>query len=256
MKVRATFTVTGKVQDVGLRNKARREAISLGLVGQAENLENGSMKVVCEGPRAAVLELRQRLTAPNGVSRVRLGRIRYNNARGSFRGFRKVPDKNPAQATSRKLDEGVRHLGKINLKLGRIETGISGLNSGIKSVKSGINGVKSGIQGVKSGIQGLKSGINGLRSDNRSIKSGINGVRSGVRGLKSGVKQVHTGIKGVNSGIKGVHSGIRAMDSHMGGHFRRLDRKYDRFGDTMAQVARDIHEMAGDLRKAVAVRER
>lgn len=209
MIVRATFKVTGKVQDVGLRAKTRHEARSLGLCGQAENLEDGSMKVVCEGPKAAIVELWRRIASQNGVSRARLGRIRYGKATGSFRGFRKVPEKDPARATSRKLDEGVRHLGRINLRLGRIDNGIRGLKSGINDVKSGINDVKTGINGVKSGINGVKSGINGVRS------------------------------------------GIRAMDSHMGSHFRRLDRKYDRFGDTMAKVARDLHGIRGDLRKAV-----
>jgi len=227
MTVRATFTVTGKVQDVGLRHKAELEARSLGLVGQAENLDNGSMKVICEGPKAAVLELRRKIASPNGTSKVRLGRIRYSKARGSFRGFRKIPEKNPVQATSRKLDEGVRHLGKINLKLGRIESGIKGL-------KSGINGVKTGIRGVKAGIGG--------------VKSGIKGVNAGIRGVKSEISGVKTGIRGVNTGIK-------TMDSHMGGHFRRLDRKYDRFGATMAQVARDLHGIRGDLRKVFAGRE-
>ena len=219
MKVRATFTVKGKVQDVGLRAKAGREARSLGLVGQSENLENGSMKVICEGPKEAILELRRKITSPNGTSKVRLGRIRYSKARGSFRSFRKIPEKHPAQATSRKLDEGVRHLGRINQRLGRIETGI-------RSLRSGIGGVRSGIRRVETGIGGVKSGIGGVRSE----------------------------ISGVKVGIRGVKTGIKAMDSHMGGHFRRLDRKYDRFGSTMAQVARDLHGIRGDLRKAFAVR--
>jgi acylphosphatase len=228
MKVRATFTVKGKVQDVGLRDKIKRKADPLGIAGQAENLDNGSVKVICESDKESILELRRRMTSENGLSQVRPGRIRYSKPQGAFRGFRIIREPDYPQATYRKLDKGVRHLGNINLRLGRIESGINGLNFGIKSVKSGIKG---------------------LRSDNRSIRSGINGVRSGVRGLKSGVKQVH-------SGIKGVHSGIRAMDSHMGGHFRRLDKKYDRFGDTMAQVARDLHGIRGDLRRAVSGRER
>ena len=115
------------------------------------------------------------MKAENGISRVLLGRIRYGKARSPSHGFRKVPERDFQKSTSRKLDEGVRHLGRINLRLGRIESGITGLDSGIKT-----------------------------------------------------------------------------MDRHMGGHFRRLDRKYDRFGATMAKVARDLHGIRGDLRKAVS----
>ena len=44
---------------------------------------------------------------------------------------------------------------------------------------------------------------------------------------------------------------IKAMDSSIGGHFEKLDNKYDRFGTSLEQVATDIHEMKSDLRKAV-----
>jgi len=55
--------------------------------------------------------------------------------------------------------------------------------------------------------------------------------------------------------MQGMDSHIQAMDSNIGGHFEKLDQKYDRFGSSLAQVADDIHEMKGDLRKAVAGRE-
>ena len=224
MNVRATFNVKGKVQDVGLRAKTVRAARSLGLAGRAENLQYGTMTVVCEGPRSAILELRKRMKAENGTSRVLLGRIRYGKARSPSHGFRKVPERDFQKSTSRKLDEGVRHLGRINLRLGRIESGITGLDRGIKGVDGGIKGLDRGIKGVDRGIKGLDRGIKG----------------------------VDRGIKGLDRGIKGVDRGIKTMDRHMGGHFRRLDRKYDRFGATMAKVARDLHGIRGDLRKAVS----
>ena len=61
--------------------------------------------------------------------------------------------------------------------------------------------------------------------------------------------RIESGIGGLRSGIGGVKTGIQAMDSHMGGHFERLDKKFDCFGSILAQVADDIHQNKGGLRK-------
>ena len=49
---------------------------------------------------------------------------------------------------------------------------------------------------------------------------------------------------------------IKTMDSNIGGHFDKLDNKYDRFGSSLAQVAEDIHDIKGDLREDVVRRSR
>lgn len=48
---RATVLVTGRVQGVGYRAFVRRHALDLGLSGQVENLADGRVEVVVEGPR-------------------------------------------------------------------------------------------------------------------------------------------------------------------------------------------------------------
>jgi hypothetical protein len=45
-----------------------------------------------------------------------------------------------------------------------------------------------------------------------------------------------------------VGASIKSMDSHIGGHFEKLDKKYDRFGNTLSGAARDIRAMGGDTR--------
>ncbi len=48
---RATILVAGRVQGVGFRAFARRQALDLGLAGHAENLADGRVEIVAEGPR-------------------------------------------------------------------------------------------------------------------------------------------------------------------------------------------------------------
>jgi len=211
---RATIIIKGTVQIVGFRDKIRKIAKTLNITGQAENLGNGSIRIVCEGPESNIRKLLQLLNEENGLSNVRAIHPRFSDAWGSFRGFRIIREKDFEQAVYRRLDAGVSYLKDIKNGFKRLEAGNS-------EVKSGINGVKSGINGVKSGFKGVKSGINDVRSE-----------------------------------IIGVKSSIQIMDSHMGGHFRRLDKKYDSFGANMAQVARDLHDIKDDLRTAVSEMKR
>ncbi len=59
--MRLTAWVTGHVQGVGFRWWVRSNARELGLVGFAENLADGRVKVVAEGDEAGCRELLARL---------------------------------------------------------------------------------------------------------------------------------------------------------------------------------------------------
>ena len=47
----AKITLDGEVQGVGLRESVKKQADRLGLAGQARNLADGGVGVVCEGIR-------------------------------------------------------------------------------------------------------------------------------------------------------------------------------------------------------------
>lgn len=58
---RLVALVDGRVQGVGFRWWVRGQAQELGLTGSAENLPDGRVRVIAEGPAAAVEQLRCRL---------------------------------------------------------------------------------------------------------------------------------------------------------------------------------------------------
>jgi acylphosphatase len=69
--VRLTAWVEGRVQGVGFRWWVRSQALELGLVGYAENLADGRVKVVAEGSSGRCQDLLARLsdgTGSNGLS--------------------------------------------------------------------------------------------------------------------------------------------------------------------------------------------
>ena len=55
--VRRRVTVRGRVQGVFFRDSVRRLAVGRGVAGSAENIDDGSVEVILEGPRVAVEEL-------------------------------------------------------------------------------------------------------------------------------------------------------------------------------------------------------
>jgi acylphosphatase len=60
-RARLTAWVSGRVQGVGFRWWVRVNATELGLVGTAENLADGRVRIVVEGDRASCAELLERL---------------------------------------------------------------------------------------------------------------------------------------------------------------------------------------------------
>ncbi len=84
---RLTAWVRGRVQGVGFRWWVRKNALELGLLGFAENLIDGRVKVVAEGTRDQLAELLRRLEAPGTPGRVAQVTHRWDEVRGGFTGF-------------------------------------------------------------------------------------------------------------------------------------------------------------------------
>lgn len=85
---RLEATVHGRVQGVGYRVFALREAMDLGLDGFVANLADGSVRVVAEGPAARLDDLVRRLHDGPPAGWVDDVQTRWEPARGIGPGFR------------------------------------------------------------------------------------------------------------------------------------------------------------------------
>lgn len=88
---KATIFVRGRVQGVGFRWWARSQAVALGLVGYARNLDDGRVEICAEGPRDALDRLAA-LVGESPSSTRRPGRVestvvQWGSASGTLRGF-------------------------------------------------------------------------------------------------------------------------------------------------------------------------
>jgi acylphosphatase len=85
---RLDATVRGRVQGVGYRVFALREARDLGVDGYVANLPDGAVRVVAEGPRSSLEALVARLEDGPPAGWVDGVHVRWEPARGTGPGFR------------------------------------------------------------------------------------------------------------------------------------------------------------------------
>jgi acylphosphatase len=85
--VRLTAWVRGRVQGVGFRWWVRSRALALGLVGSAENLTDGRVKVIAEGAKDACAELLELLGGADTPGHVAHVTHRWDEPRGGLVGF-------------------------------------------------------------------------------------------------------------------------------------------------------------------------
>jgi acylphosphatase len=85
--MRLTAWVEGRVQGVGFRWWTRSRALELGLTGMVENLADGRVKVVAEGPQDRCQDLLDLLESGQTPGRVRHLVTRWVPAIGGLTGF-------------------------------------------------------------------------------------------------------------------------------------------------------------------------
>jgi acylphosphatase len=87
---RLSAHVVGRVQGVGFRIWARRQALALGLRGWVRNRPNDSVEVVAEGPRFLLEQLLEALHRGPPGAQVRTVEVAWDAADGTLTDFRIV----------------------------------------------------------------------------------------------------------------------------------------------------------------------
>jgi acylphosphatase len=86
-EVRMDARIDGQVQGVGFRWWTRAQAGHLGLSGVATNLDDGSVRIVAEGPRGVCTQLLDLVRGDQAPGTVRTVRADWSDASGEFSGF-------------------------------------------------------------------------------------------------------------------------------------------------------------------------
>ncbi|UCG68458.1 MAG: acylphosphatase [Thermoplasmata archaeon] len=87
MKIRAVLRIKGDVQEAGYRVIIQRTALKMGFTGNAENLKNGDVKVVCECEENELDKFIEAITIKNDFISVENIEKKVEKATGEFESF-------------------------------------------------------------------------------------------------------------------------------------------------------------------------
>ena len=131
MQIRAKIVINGKVQMVGFRTFIKNSADSLDIKGFAENLPDGTVKIVCEGEKAKITDfisyIKQESPSFAVIDDIK---VDYGAYKGEFSSFKRrgadVPSDDGAvlavlKSFDAKAETMVTILGSMNEKLGSID---------------------------------------------------------------------------------------------------------------------------------------
>ena len=122
---RGKIIAKGKVQKVGYRDFVQDSARELGINGYVENLEDGTVKIVCEGEEPKIEEFIRDIKVKKGFTDVSDVSVKYEEPTGEFKLFKikygDVPEELGDRlgaallylgATNQKIDAGFKMLGE------------------------------------------------------------------------------------------------------------------------------------------------
>ena len=150
MMRRANIRVKGNVQMAGFRTFIKNTADSVNVKGFAENLDEGSVKVVCEGEEEGINELINSIKeGPPSFARIDKVSAEYEDYKGEFTSFERRGDDIPQKAT---LDDVLGVLKSFDSKAERLVSILGGMDVTLKSVKEDTSSIKEDtklIPGIK-----------------------------------------------------------------------------------------------------------
>jgi acylphosphatase len=119
---RANIIAKGKVQKVGYRDFVQDNARELGITGYVENLEDGNVKVVCEGEEPKIGDFIRGIKVKKDFIEVVETSVKYEAPTGEFKVF-KIKYGEVVEELGDRMGAALLYLGATNQKIdaGRAE---------------------------------------------------------------------------------------------------------------------------------------
>ena len=166
----------GKVQGVGLRESIKKRADELGLVGQARNLADGGVGVVCEGRQDSIEELVGKLRGSPGLATVNNASVSYSESEGEYDSFIVVRGDSNMEVINA-INAGVDQLKIMNGKLGNIEEGVNDIKEGVRRTHDKLDVMNETIQ------EGFRRTHDKLDVMNETTQEGFRRTQEEIRGV-------------------------------------------------------------------------
>jgi acylphosphatase len=184
MESRAEIVVKGRVQKAGYRDYIDEVAFDLNLTGWVRNMEDGTVKIVCEGETVAIEEFIDRIKIREYPIRVEDAEVKFLPATEEFKDFTIVREEDIVTATYERMDAAGRYMREMNRNIGsKLDSMLEHTSyipmieentSLIPAVREDIAEIKKDTSEVKSHtsrIPAMKEDTAAIRADTREIAS-------------------------------------------------------------------------------------
>jgi len=144
---RANIRIKGNVQMAGFRTFIKNIADSVNVKGFAENQEDGSVKVICEGEEEGIKELINSIKESSpSFARIDDVSAEYEDYKGEFTSFERRGADIPQKAT---LDDLLGVMKSFDSKAERLVSILDDMNVTLKSVKEDTSSIKEDTASIK-----------------------------------------------------------------------------------------------------------
>ena len=122
MKTRATIILKGRVQQAGYRDHIDEQAFNLNLTGNAKNLDDGTVRVICEGDKKTINKFIERIRIKQYPISVEDIELKYSEATGEFKTFDIIWEDDITKATFERMATAARYMREMNTDIsGKID---------------------------------------------------------------------------------------------------------------------------------------
>ncbi|MFA4935261.1 MAG: acylphosphatase [Candidatus Methanoperedens sp.] len=228
MERRAEIVLKGRVQKAGFRDYIDEVAFELELKGWVKNIEDGTVKVVCEGRSKEIDAFVNKIKIREYPIRVDDAEVKYSPATGEFEDFTIIREDDVVFATYERMDAAGRYMREMNNNLGgkldkmldkqdqmlgKQDKMLDGQYSlfevtdrGFKEMQKGFGEVKDelsqGFGDMRVGFADVKEEMHLMRDDFRKVfMTEVNELRSEINELRQAVTRIERGmVKGTAYG--------------------------------------------------------
>lgn len=228
MEKRAEIVLKGRVQKAGFRDFIDEVAFDLELKGWVKNIEDGTVKVVCEGRSKEIDAFVNKIKIREYPIRVDDAEVKYSPATGEFEDFTIIREDDVVFATYERMDAAGRYMREMNNNLGgkldkmldkqdqmlgKQDKMLDGQDSlfevtdrGFKEMQKGFGDVKDelsqGFGDMRVGFADVKEEMHLMRDDFRKVfMTEVNELRSEINELRQAVTRIERGmVKGTAYG--------------------------------------------------------
>lgn len=131
MDKQAVILIHGRVQKAGFRDFIDEVAFNLALNGNVKNLDDGTVRVICEGEETNIKELVEKINIKQYPISVEKIDVTYKSPTREFKTFEIIRDEDIATATYDRMDAAARYMREMNTNLGQKIDGLGNKIDGL-----------------------------------------------------------------------------------------------------------------------------